>query len=742
MGRVSPAADAPRLTVRGGLNEGLSATLDGPGSEPLIGADAQCDLRVQSPLISPVHARFLIDEEGDVCIADASSAHGVFLNGQRITEAAVLVDGDGVVLGAPSSPDAVMLVAHIPGAGGSARSGAASEPHQPTAADYTTEPPSMVPEGHQPRAPLLPPPRPEKPKLEGKRLAQLVGGGIVVALLGFFAARALLATSPVIHGVFPPLVEPGQTLTLHGTSFGEAGTPSVLMGEVEVTPAQPAPGQLSFEVPGSFASTAPADVPIRVVAGGRSSSAVFVKTFLAPSVTRLEPDVAIPGDEVVAHGERLEGEGLDVTVAGIGAQILESGPTRLRFRVPEVSWEAGRSRPVDVRLGSGRANTVSLIFGRLPLVTGITPERGLAGQVLTIRGRGLAGDVAVALGGQQAVLLSAVDQEVRVLAPGSTGTRSQTLRLELSVGGAPAMSAATFTLTRRSAPLYRPRFFPQPVEGSAPADQLDVASELGPVLRLSGRAGTPSTPNRASRVAEALNALMEAGDAVPIEVRRTNVGPTVTVTGRTFPIVTVTAQDASAYPAGPSPDELAAFWAALIGDHLGLFLKGERPIRTAALSAHAGVLADLQSEAFRRAAGNGVPMALVSPPAPRVLDGLLRLAMEFPSSQPPTPGIVVAGVWEGQYKEKDQADRPMRIEITLNRGRLQGTLATRSGAIQGKLPLAGVSYEDGRLTFVLDFDGSKRYFSGPLKGLAIEGVISDARSNGRNLGRFHLSFAR
>jgi hypothetical protein len=59
----------------------------------LIGRGAECELVIDDPLVSRMHARILADEEG-VKIEDLYSTNGVYLNGERILQARLLHAGD------------------------------------------------------------------------------------------------------------------------------------------------------------------------------------------------------------------------------------------------------------------------------------------------------------------------------------------------------------------------------------------------------------------------------------------------------------------------------------------------------------------------------------------------------------------------------------------------------------------------------------------------------------------------
>lgn len=45
-----------------------------------LGLDATCDIQIEHPSVSPVHARIELAEDGLVSLQDADSAEGIFLN--------------------------------------------------------------------------------------------------------------------------------------------------------------------------------------------------------------------------------------------------------------------------------------------------------------------------------------------------------------------------------------------------------------------------------------------------------------------------------------------------------------------------------------------------------------------------------------------------------------------------------------------------------------------------------------
>jgi pSer/pThr/pTyr-binding forkhead associated (FHA) protein len=64
----------------------------------LIGRGAECDLVLEDPLVSRVHARVLLSSDG-VMLEDLHSTNGVYLNGDRVMGAAGVNVGDRALLG-------------------------------------------------------------------------------------------------------------------------------------------------------------------------------------------------------------------------------------------------------------------------------------------------------------------------------------------------------------------------------------------------------------------------------------------------------------------------------------------------------------------------------------------------------------------------------------------------------------------------------------------------------------------
>src|SRR3954470_8265643 len=69
-----------------------------PGTRLLLGRSRASDIRFLEPTISRRHAA-LERVDGGWLLVDRASTHGTFVNGRRLADRAILVDGDRVDLG-------------------------------------------------------------------------------------------------------------------------------------------------------------------------------------------------------------------------------------------------------------------------------------------------------------------------------------------------------------------------------------------------------------------------------------------------------------------------------------------------------------------------------------------------------------------------------------------------------------------------------------------------------------------
>jgi ABC transport system ATP-binding/permease protein len=69
-----------------------------PGAVKTLGRAPRADFIVDRALVSRLHCRFTLGEGGDLLVEDLESTNGTFLNGRRVTRAAV-APGDRIQVG-------------------------------------------------------------------------------------------------------------------------------------------------------------------------------------------------------------------------------------------------------------------------------------------------------------------------------------------------------------------------------------------------------------------------------------------------------------------------------------------------------------------------------------------------------------------------------------------------------------------------------------------------------------------
>jgi hypothetical protein len=569
---------------------------------------------------------------------------------------------------------------------------------------------------------------------------------LALAAGGFLALRFMRRPAPVLTSLLPAKAEAGQSVTVNGTGFAERAADNVVrFGEEKGTVTTATETQLTVIVPTTLGQQA--EVSLTVESHGRRSNALRLPMRIVPRGAALEPDVALPGQEVVLRGQNLDSKNVVITVGGQPATVKEVKPTFVRFEVPRFdNMVEGQGVVVAVQSGGETARPLTLTLGRLPLLTGMDPSRGESGEKVVLRGRGFDADATanrVTFGGEPALVIAATESQLEVVVPAlsTPGNYCKTPVAVQAKGGTTA-GPFEFGVLRPSSGVFMPRFFPAPV----PEDprRAFVASEAGPLMLLSSADGSRSVAERAQQVSAALNALFQAGTA-SVEVRSGD-PPAVAAAGSATPLVRATAEDASGYSQPwntamkgqrTSPPTLAAYWTSLLQDYLTLFVKRQRPTRVVELSTRGKVLLELHAEGERRMGpGGGVPSGLLAPPSPTMAAAMRDLALGLPTRGQAVAGAALVGRWSGSMEESE-GSKPFDIILMLDGSRLAGAISTRSGKLSMDVPLKSVTYERGQLTF--EVVGGKR-FRGTQNGSTLSGDILDKSQ--KATGRFTLQYVQ
>lgn len=798
----------PALVIAGGPRNGEALVLDGPGQDRLLGSAPDCHLRFGGSSVDHHHATVTWEEAQGLVINDRGSASGTWVNGERVSGQRVLQDGDRISLGPPGSAESVKLLVQVPPQMdaplvldadepmvlegdtldlpsdhaaddvfdasaqaapppapahdvGHARPPAASAPavifedEEPTrrpTAMYSDELPSIAPE--RPREPMrggstgARPLAPVRAAPSSGLLPKIVGGAafVVFAAGGYFLVGMLHRAKPAIVTVMPQRVSAGQTVSLDGTDFGEtAAANTVRFGEEKAVVSTASPTRLTVVVPATLGAAKETAITVETKGGRSSPVKIALRTIPLPTV--LEPDVAMPGSEVVVKGQMMDQADLSVTVAGLPATVQQKGAGQISFVVPHIeNLVEGQGVLVLVRAGGENGKPLTLTMGRLPLLNQVEPNRGEAGNRVKLKGRGFdanAAGNAVTFADEPALVLSATDREMEVIVPALPlpGNLFKA-PLKVTANGASSAGLLEFTLLRPSAGTFIPRFFPSAVRED-PA-RVFVASEAGPLFMLSVPDGAASTAQRALNVCTALNQVFRDGaPAAVIELR----GDAVAVAGQAQPLVRATGEDAAGYSESwntvmkgqrTTASGLAAHWAALLQDYVTLFQQRQRPTRMVEVTQRGRTLIDLQAEGERRTgAGGGVPAGFLSPPSPTLAAAMRELALAVPARGQGVPGAALVGRWTGSMEEVGIGQRQLVLTLRLDGTKLAGKVSGRAGQVTMDIPIQAVSYDKGLLSFDVA-GGPLRHYRGTPTGSALAGTIFD--KDNKEIGRFSLKY--
>jgi hypothetical protein len=609
--------EMPSLTVAGGPLDGYEMKLS-PGTTLIIGSGRLAHMRLDHPDIELAHVKVAWDDVG-LSMVDNGSRKGTWVNGEPV-ETTGLLDGDVIEFVAPGSKSAPPKVkVRVP-------KGSVPEPPPPPppSPEELAARPAPAPArtaGAKTRGPARR--RRRRFEMPDPRLVALAAGALLLVIGGTWLTKRIFFTAPQVDAVAPVEAEPGQTITLTGRRFdGDAADNIVWFGDRSVAAASGSHGTLQVKVP-----RLPRGGTVRLfveTGAGRSQPVRFV-ALMPLRAASLDPAGALPGDEVRLEGNGFA-EGVEVRVGGQPARVTAVEASGVRFEMPAVQGLPG-SRHAVVATVAGRSTApLSVYLGRVPLVASFEPTRGVAGDVVRIRGAGFAPSAegnAVTFDGIPALVVAASAVEMAVVLPTAGRPQGETLvQVVVSAGGRTSSDGASFPLLRLVEGTWVPRFLAGAVGAGGARGQATVGTEIAPVLVLSGKGDSRSVGERALRVAAALNAAVDrvrAGQAVAVEARELPaVG--VALAGAPEMLVRVTPEDAAAYetPPGlpargapPTPLALARYWAALLGDTLVVGTSGGRPSATAASAPAAGAAFAQLRAALPWQYGSGVSAARV-----------------------------------------------------------------------------------------------------------------------------------
>ena len=578
--------DGPALIVVGGPTDGEIFPLEKDRSV-IAGSGRLANLRLGPADISSAHIKVTWDDTG-LYVIDNASHTGTFVNGEPM-EMAPLMDGDLITFADPlQQPDWPKLRLHVPAGSVIVTAPPPEAPPAPEAAKAPEPvargsgrpPPRPTPRAPSPRAPARGKPRggfslPALPSVDPKLAGAVVGGVAGLVLLVWLLVWLFFGPTPSVASAQPVAGEAGVSVTLVGDRFSPEPAQNVVRFG-EATAKVTAAGETSLTVVVPDAAV-PGDAVLTVQVGRRRSKPVSFQVLKVLRISALEPDVALPGEEVTVKGAGLDNAGLVLSVEGKPTQIFDVQTTSLRFRVPALATDPVRSVPVLLKTKEQVAKPVELTIGKLPLVLGVSPKMVEAGDRVTLKGRGFAPDPGanrVHVGRALALVLQSSPTELTVVAPDLGASGPAVLTVEAA--GRSNSAATPVQVGAGSSSTYRLRFYAAPTEVLG---QVFVSTVAGPMLLVASKDDAPSVEERAAKAALTLGALADtasAGRPAAVEARNP---PALAVVGGDV-VLRVTPEDAAAYanPPGvtgkataPTPAALAAHWAALVGDALAMF---------------------------------------------------------------------------------------------------------------------------------------------------------------------------
>jgi hypothetical protein len=438
---------------------------------------------------------------------------------------------------------------------------------------------------------------------------------VAVVALGVGGISWYLGSGPSLSSVTPVQCEAGAGVTLAGARFASsAAGNTVWFGDRSVPAETVGGGTLHVSVPQGLA---PGPVSIRVETSRGRSGTLKLTILSALEATAVEPEGALPGDTVILRGRGFDAGPATVTVDGAAATVVDTAPDAVSFQMPAVEGPPGSVHRVVATVAGRSTKPLDLALGRVPLVLSLEPPEARTGDVVHIKGIGFPADAAgvtVTFDGVPALVVASSPREMAVVAPLPTRADPVTsAQVLVRVGDRVSAEGVRYRIGRLVAGTYVLRFFAAAGEGSGTAT---VATEIAPVLLLGGREGASSVAQRAMRVAQTLDDVLErprGGEPLAFEARpRPEAG--VALAGAAALLVAVTPGDTAAYaaPGGvpprggpPTLDALAQWWAALLNDYVTVCTGPDRPSAVAAIAPAAGSpMSELRSALpFRYRAG-------------------------------------------------------------------------------------------------------------------------------------------
>jgi FHA domain-containing protein/IPT/TIG domain-containing protein len=486
------------FTVLAGPLKGTRLVVDDAVDEVLIGSDTGCRLVLETPGVSPLHARVWIDTSG-ATVHDTHSPRGVFINDARVDGEAPLGDGDVLWLGPPGEDESVMIqFRHAPGEATRSAAplpgdedGRAPEsedamlaglfsPEEPAAAapatpepveEFVMDVPAAVPPDSSPAAsdaveflvdepPPSPPANPPAAAAPADEDLFFVDEATAGAAAPPAAAAPVPPVSPPAPAAPPPprpaapppaaaapavprlapvpgAPSPRPRADSAPTAATEAPRPRRPPAPRPEPPrARPAAPRAAARRPSPRVLAVGAAVLVALVAGG------FALTRLAgaPSIRGIEPGRVRAGDSITLTGRNFSADpgGNVVQFEGSRAgRVLQASTTRLQVEVPEIPAAPGRPNrvPVTVSVDGRQSDPMDISVYLAPRVHGLAPNVALPGEEVVLAGTGWSAGAVVTFGGRAAEVLETTPTALKVRVPAVEGPPGTAAAVVVTMGG-------------------------------------------------------------------------------------------------------------------------------------------------------------------------------------------------------------------------------------------------------------------------------------------------------------------
>ncbi len=473
----------PTLVMTGGPLDGTAYPLPIMEREVVMGSSMDAGVQIMLGNVEPFHARLTFSGSG-LAIADAGSATGTFVNGEKVEGQQSLQAGDRICLGPPGAKGSAKLLVLLPAGGASAGaapalSGGHAVPNfgegptlsfgddpggaptfdlgavaeagyagdeplfvEPLPPQVPFEPmrpaPAPAPQPSPPPAPRPAPP-PEPPPPPPPRPAPPPVAAPPPPPPPPPPARAAAAepARPEYNSELPSIPverEPEEREFPTLRPSRPAGKPAAGKGKTKGKPKARGRG---FALP---------PLPVVPIVGGAAALALVgalawyfvMRKAPSPELAGVAPLTVGAGDSVTLTGKNFGADAAANTVlfGQLKAQVTEASATAIKAVVP-----AGVKAqvPVVVQTDEGRSNAISVTVRGEATATAVSPDVALAGQVVLVRGEGLVGQALQAtVAGIESPSVEATAEGAKVTIPSVPLPEGSKANLVLNTGSGPA----------------------------------------------------------------------------------------------------------------------------------------------------------------------------------------------------------------------------------------------------------------------------------------------------------------